>query len=450
MKRKLYGLTALVLCTALLCPTATADAAYENKEDVAFTLRSMETENCGYTSAGEENITYVTAESAEEGVTLHYGVYIEAAYADLAFLSMKLQSDSENITFSDEGYHNPTTYYSDEALTYTLSDGTTFSTRLKPYCLGKLNSMGVYTPDSLGVAANFNSTENTLTVNWIYGYSDTSTLSAGFLGSTSDEFSFIEFDVKLAPGTAAGTYHLSFVDDEEYTYITSDDSTDGKSLLVNTVPTLKTETIVVLDTDYILATDTTPVFRLNDDTEVLSINDVFPDTDSVQILHALTDGSFETLEVSTDSISLSQYGGQSPSVIAADETLPCYTEDTLLFNGEKLSGAMDGNAAAEIYIGLKGDANLDGTVDAADAATVLTFAAYRGAGGFISLVSQELSGRESGNSHLFAYYLADVNGQSRNGGADGSALDAGDAANILQYAAIAGSGITPEWDTILN
>ena len=50
---------------------------------------------------------------------------------------------------------------------------------------------------------------------------------------------------------------------------------------------------------------------------------------------------------------------------------------------------------------------------------------------------------------LFAYFLADVTGESENYGEDGSNLDANDAANILVYAARAGAGLNPLWEEVL-
>ena len=79
-------------------------------------------------------------------------------------------------------------------------------------------------------------------------------------------------------------------------------------------------------------------------------------------------------------------------------------------------------AAASTYIGVKGDANMDGTADAADAAAILVYAAECGASGSAVLYSNTDETMER-----FAYFLANVNGESTDGGTD-SPLDAADAA----------------------
>ena len=94
-------------------------------------------------------------------------------------------------------------------------------------------------------------------------------------------------------------------------------------------------------------------------------------------------------------------------------------------------------AAGIVYIGVKGDANLDGTADAKDAAKLLEYAAAVGAGQDASLYSGIDERVES-----FTFFLAEVN-------AAGDA-DAKDAAAILEYAAAIGSGEPKSWKEILN
>ena len=97
--------------------------------------------------------------------------------------------------------------------------------------------------------------------------------------------------------------------------------------------------------------------------------------------------------------------------------------------------------ACSIFIGVKGDANLDGVTDAKDAASILVYAAATGAGTAEPLYSETDAQLES-----FAYFLADVNGEEEKN----SPLDATDAAAILTYAAAAGTGEKPDWDKILG
>ncbi len=88
-----------------------------------------------------------------------------------------------------------------------------------------------------------------------------------------------------------------------------------------------------------------------------------------------------------------------------------------------------------VYIGVKGDADLNGVVDAADASAVLVYAATVAVtSGDVALYSKVGDGLEN-----LAYFLADVDGESTDHGEDGSELDAGDASYILVYAALDGS-----------
>ncbi|MBE6850410.1 MAG: hypothetical protein E7504_01505 [Ruminococcus sp.] len=92
------------------------------------------------------------------------------------------------------------------------------------------------------------------------------------------------------------------------------------------------------------------------------------------------------------------------------------------------------NADVKIFVGVKGDANLDSVANANDAAEVLVYAATKGANGSATLYSDEDVALET-----LAYFLADVDGESRDCGADGSDLNALDAAGILVFAANKGA-----------
>ncbi len=108
-------------------------------------------------------------------------------------------------------------------------------------------------------------------------------------------------------------------------------------------------------------------------------------------------------------------------------------------------------AVGTAYIAVKGDATLTGEADAKDAAIVLTYAAKKGAGMDAYIYSETDAELEA-----FAYFLTDVTGESEDNGATdslgnaGSDCDAKDAAKILVYAAIQGSGKYADWAQILS
>ncbi len=92
--------------------------------------------------------------------------------------------------------------------------------------------------------------------------------------------------------------------------------------------------------------------------------------------------------------------------------------------------------AVSVYIGAKGDADLDGKVDAIDAAAILIYAAADGAGQAAYLVS----GTDA-ECEALAMMLANVDASAK--------TDANDAAYILTYAALIGSGEDADWETLI-
>ncbi len=83
----------------------------------------------------------------------------------------------------------------------------------------------------------------------------------------------------------------------------------------------------------------------------------------------------------------------------------------------------------KIYVGVKGDATLDGVADAKDAAQILMYAASFGAGNTNPVLYTE----EYPEVENFAFFLGDVNTELKTENA--TELNAADAAKILQYSA---------------
>jgi hypothetical protein len=108
-------------------------------------------------------------------------------------------------------------------------------------------------------------------------------------------------------------------------------------------------------------------------------------------------------------------------------------------------------AVGTAYIAVKGDATLTGEADAKDAAIVLMYAAKVGANMPAYIYSETDAELEA-----FAYFLTDVTGESEDNGATDSLgnaksdCDAKDAAKILVYAAIEGSGKYADWAEVLS
>ena len=99
-------------------------------------------------------------------------------------------------------------------------------------------------------------------------------------------------------------------------------------------------------------------------------------------------------------------------------------------------------------LGVKGDADLSGKADATDAASVLIYAARAGAGEENHIYTDKDEVLDK-----FAFFLADTTDESKDlgvtsgivGKTEKSALNAEDAANILNYSAKAGANGTCDW-----
>ena len=243
MKRHI--LPAALLCFALLLHSLPVSASYTS-EEIAFAIRPTQDTVSAYT----DGAVHVSAADAAAGKTLHFGIYLEAERAEIQILGIRMESDSDCLTLVQESLRTGAEMEkTDPELTYALPDGTQFTTRYVPYCLGKLNSRGNYSPDCFSFNQNADEDGKGLRLYWMSGTEQ----ATAFLGGQSDWYAFYQFDAALAPGTAPGTYHLEFVTaadaetakSERLTYVTSNDGTVQESKYVSTIPTLKGIEIVV-------------------------------------------------------------------------------------------------------------------------------------------------------------------------------------------------------------
>ncbi|MBR2913854.1 MAG: hypothetical protein IKC40_08040 [Oscillospiraceae bacterium] len=426
-------------------PTFSANAVYKDSSEIAFSLRAIETEGCGYLA--RENTVYVSPTAAQNGTSVRIGMYIEAEYADIAILNMKLQSNTEEITFNKESFYNPDTDYSDAPITYTMEDGTQFSSKKKPYCFGMINRSGLYRDNCSFLTPNFPSDENSFNLMWMHAMEASDQTSATFLGSRSDEYSFVEVELDIAPDTEPGEYQIFFVTDDGSdmgaTYLTSDDTVNSEegSVYNDIVPTLKDLQIVIPCGAYFIEED--PVaYRWLDDTTPLQSEDFYPegtivyeDTENGYLAQPLDYQKFHT-----------GVNGMTIQFLTDPDEFICGNYFESYYDGQEFSTPMyytGGYLFSTVRSGLRGDANRDNMVNAMDAAAILSYAAVRGAGG-TDYLNDSLH-------YDLSYFLADVNeGSTCCGNGDGTSLDAMDASAILTYAAEAGTGVVPDWNEILK
>ena len=97
-----------------------------------------------------------------------------------------------------------------------------------------------------------------------------------------------------------------------------------------------------------------------------------------------------------------------------------------------------------VYIGIKGDTDLSGLVDVPDAVAVLTYYAKVAAG------QENVVLNEDENLHKLAFFLADVDTESKEGKNDGNKLmTAQDAVSILTFYAKKAANQDPKWPDVV-
>ena len=97
-----------------------------------------------------------------------------------------------------------------------------------------------------------------------------------------------------------------------------------------------------------------------------------------------------------------------------------------------------------VYIGIKGDADLNGIVDVQDAVTILTYYAKAAAG------QADVAFNEDENLNKLAFFLADVDTESKAGMNNGSELmTTQDAVNVLTFYAKKAANQEPTWPDVI-
>ena len=119
----------------------------------------------------------------------------------------------------------------------------------------------------------------------------------------------------------------------------------------------------------------------------------------------------------------------------------CVVEMTPYYNGEALADA----PKPKVYIGIKGDTQLDGDVDMDDAFDTLQYYSYNAAGRTPTLTD----GKDE-NLEKLAYFLSDVDTESTAGKNEGNkTLSMDDAFNILQYYSYRAAGRNMAWPEVV-
>ena len=251
--------------------------------------------------------------------------------------------------------------------------------------------------------------------------------------------------MQIDSGTEPGRYFINFLTNEEYpdqaTCVSSNADTpnpeqEGTFIThyADMIPALKPAEIIITDDPPMLEADPVPCFRFAEDSTPFSVQDF-------QEQLPLSYGGDSLLLNTSDLLDTFEAG--SPSDLSI--TTPQERRLPLTLSGVDVQDTQGNPAELEYHIGLKGDANLDGQVNARDAAQVLVYATQKGLAKEASL-----SGTSDPISERLAYFLADIDGESVNEGEDGSLLNATDAARILKYVTLRGSDQEPDWNDLKN
>ena len=212
----------------------------------------------------------------------------------------------------------------------------------------------------------------------------------------------------------------------------------GGSETTTTTTTTNTGTITPVGTTTLEVEVNPTNFYFSVDERELKPSDLFSKFDIVD-----EDGThFNALELGAVTLDKT-----TPKEIFDAEGKPyCVTEVNAYFTDPTKADAEPVAAPVNptVYIGVKGDTDLSGLVDVPDAVAVLTYTAKIAAG------QEGIVFNEDENLNKFAFFLADVDTESKAGKNDGNKLmTTEDAVYILTYTAKTAAGQEPTWPDVI-
>lgn len=212
----------------------------------------------------------------------------------------------------------------------------------------------------------------------------------------------------------------------------------GDSETTTTTTTTNTGTITPVGTTTLEVEVNPTNFYLSVDERELKPSDLFSKFDIVD-----EDGThFNALELGAVTLDKT-----TPKEIFDAEGKPyCVTEVNAYFTDPTKADAEPVAAPVNptVYIGVKGDTDLSGLVDVPDAVAVLTYTAKIAAG------QEGVVFNEDENLNKFAFFLADIDTESKEGKNDGNKLMATeDAVYMLTYTAKTAAGQEPTWPDVV-
>ena len=189
---------------------------------------------------------------------------------------------------------------------------------------------------------------------------------------------------------------------------------------------------------------TTIVFELADPNFYFSVDErEFKATDlfkSVTLISTDADGKIVSQEDIIDKVN---FNGATPKSTYA-QTEKYFVGEVQAYYNNGTENVLIPDATPTVYIGVKGDADLNGLEDVPDAVAILTYYAKIAAG------QQGIVFNEDPMLNKLAYFLADVDTESKAGeNTDGKLMEVNDAVYVLTYYAKKAAGQGPTWPDVI-
>lgn len=389
--------------------------------------------------------------STVEGIEKYYAAHPDQAEADgvtdadysqlvydSSYKLVTAQGDADNDTLAGvpSGYFNVERIikFKDKATTTTTTDvsGTTTT-----------DVSGTTTTDVSGGTTTTDVSGGTTTTD-VSGGTTTTDVSGGTTttdvsgGTTTTDVSGGTTTTDVSGGTTTTDVSGGTTTTDVSGATTTTTTGTGDSETTTTTTTTNTGTITPVGTTTLEVEVNPTNFYFSVDERELKPSDLFSKFDIVD-----EDGThFNALELGAVTLDKT-----TPKEIFDAEGKPyCVTEVNAYFTDPTKADAEPVAAPVNptVYIGVKGDTDLSGLVDVPDAVAVLTYTAKIAAG------QEGVVFNEDENLNKFAFFLADIDTESKEGKNDGNKLmTTEDAVYMLTYTAKTAAGQEPTWPDVV-
>ena len=211
MKKFISAVTSLCMAATMVSVAVPSVSAADASK--GFAIKTYAESGSKYAASGS-NVTISAADIAAGDVVVPCAVYLDEATADSQALSVQLTVNSSNdVSGVKFDLFNPTDNYFSADQTFTLADGSSFSTKRALCFAGSYDDFDGYLPAGTWQSACEPSQSKAGTDNYYIGYSWTNGgYSYKWLGNKSDDHPLFVFNVTIPKGAAAGDYTIDYCD----------------------------------------------------------------------------------------------------------------------------------------------------------------------------------------------------------------------------------------------